>query len=134
MGKYDAQAAAAATVGGEVPASNVKEIGVYLNEYMMKRNALSILLEVGKTHTAEQILAGEVEVNGVSLFEALKEGGLMKSRPKQAGILVTTKTNPKFMSVKERHDKNENALAFIVCQVNSTVSTTDDSEEDDNAV
>ena len=130
MAKYSQQT----TVGGQQPASNVKEIGVYLNEYMMKKRALEILLEVGKTASAEEILNGDVEVNGVPLFEALKEAGLMKSRPKQSGILVTKTNNPKFLPIMERHAANNNALAFIVCQVNSTVTASSEDEDDDNTV
>jgi hypothetical protein len=126
VGKYSAKTA---TVGGK-KVSDIRENGVYVNEYFMKKSALELLIEVASDEnvTVDQILNGEVEVDGEPLWVALKNAGLVKSTNRS--ILVTPSNHPKLQGVRERCEANPNALAFIVGQLNSSVASESDEESD----
>lgn len=123
MSKYSANKS---TVGGK-NVSDIREAGVYINEYFLKKAALELLIKVAADASVDDILQGNVEVDGEPLFEALKKAGTIKSTNRS--ILVTPSNHPKLQGIRQRCEDNPNALAFIVGQLNSSEPEVEEDED-----
>jgi len=120
------------TVGGQ-QASNVREKGVYVNEYGMSAAALMLLAETVTEFGADAVLKGEVEIGGENLFTAMQDLGIAKVRSR--GMLVADTNQGVYRRAADRFKANNNALTFVVGQMNSTEPEENGSKiSDDNQI